>query len=194
MTHLATAISMDALSVLEWLLEVAKDEVVKCPGGWVKTLKAFMTMMGWASMMEKSKWSSSLAGKSSKNLPRQLTVLGKFLEIGLGEEEKRPPLLLVTPESFPRCNWELYKLPTQSNTFAYLNLFGPPRDEEGEMYHDREARQRVFKKLFHKTVELGVEDAKKKSGEVGRASGSLNKALKEGMKDYEDIEEDDGFW
>jgi pre-rRNA-processing protein IPI1 len=59
MTHLAAEIRVDALAVLEWLLEVAKEDTVTCPGGWVKTLKSFMSMMGWATSHESSKWTSA---------------------------------------------------------------------------------------------------------------------------------------
>jgi pre-rRNA-processing protein IPI1 len=90
MTHLAAEIRMDSLAVLEWLLEVAQDDVVSCPGGWVKTLKSFMSMMGWAATFTSSKWtttSKASFGKSGKAFPRQLLVLSQFLNAGLVEEE-----------------------------------------------------------------------------------------------------------
>jgi len=90
MTHLAAEIRVDALAVLEWLLEVAQEDVVSCPGGWVKTLKSFMSMMGWASSSGSSKWSSASKasfGKAGKTFPRQLLVLAQFLKAGLVDSE-----------------------------------------------------------------------------------------------------------
>ena len=49
MTHLATEIRLFGLDVLEWLLQVAGDEVVSCAGGWVKMLKCFLSLLGWQS-------------------------------------------------------------------------------------------------------------------------------------------------
>jgi pre-rRNA-processing protein IPI1 len=63
--------------------------------------------------------------------------------------------------------------------YAYLNLFGQPRDAEGEMYESREDRMRVFADQFHSVVERGVENARKEGGEVGRASASVLKVLRE---------------
>jgi len=75
-------------------------------------------------------------------------------------------------------------IPTRSNTFAHLNLFGSPRDEDGEMYIDREDRQRVFNQRFQAQVMKGTTEAKKEAGEAGRAAAILTKVLKEGMKDF----------
>lgn len=76
-------------------------------------------------------------------------------------------------------------IPKRSNAFAHLNLFGPPRDEDGEMYTEREERQRIFHKRFRAAVECGVDAGKKEGGEVGRAAAVVGKALAEGMEGYE---------
>ena len=190
MTHLAVDIRVDALAVLEWLLEVAKEDVVACPGGWFKTLKSFMSMMGWATSSGTSKWTSASKatfGKAGKAFPRQILVLAKFLEAGLVEEEV---VMEVNRFSmFPLVDVHLHMIPTRSNAFAHLNLFGPPRDEEGEMYMDRESRQRVFQKHFQAAVETGMANAKTEAGEAGRAAAVLAKVLKEGMADYSGVED-----
>ena len=90
MTHLASEIRMDALNVLEWLLEVAQEDVVSCPGGWVKTLKSFVAMVGWATPIGSSKWTSASKasfGNANNDFPRQLLVFSKFLKAGLVEED-----------------------------------------------------------------------------------------------------------
>lgn len=76
-------------------------------------------------------------------------------------------------------------LPKRSNAFAYLNLFEPLRNEESEMYVEREERQRIFQKRFDAIVFSGVEAAKREEGEVGRAAARVAKALAEGMEGFE---------
>jgi pre-rRNA-processing protein IPI1 len=191
MTHLAAEIRVDALAVLEWLLEVAKEDVVSCPGGWVKTLKSFMSMMGWASSSGSSKWSSASKasfGKAGKAFPRQLLVLSQFLKAGLVESEDVREVK-IGDGLFPLVDVERHMIPTRSNAFAHLNLFGSSRDEEGEMYIDREDRQRVFNKRFQAAVETGMGNAKKEGGEAGRAAAVLAKVLREGMADYSGVDD-----
>lgn len=186
MTHLAAEIRVDALAVLEWLLEVAQESVVTCPGGWVKTLKSFMSMMGWATSSTTSKWTSASKasfGKAGKALPRQLVVLSQFLRAGLVEPSNEGPET-ANKSTFPLWDVEKHMIPTRSNAFAHLNLFGSSRDEENEMYIDREDRQRVFQKHFQEAVETGITHAKKEAGEAGRAAAVLTKVLKDGMEDY----------
>ncbi|KAJ8067401.1 hypothetical protein OCU04_004752 [Sclerotinia nivalis] len=198
MTHLATEIRVDALAVLEWLLQVAGDDVVSCPGGWVKTLKSFMSMIGWTTSSATSKWSSASRvsfgisrasfEKSGKTLPRQLLVLSQFLKAGLIE-----PDIAAQPTTssnhFPLFDVERHMIPSRANAYAHLNLFGSSRDEEGEMYIDREDRQRVFHKRFQTDVVTGVEHAKREAGEAGRAAAVLTKVLRDGMNDYSGVDD-----
>jgi pre-rRNA-processing protein IPI1 len=190
MTHLAADIRTDALALLEWLLEVAQDDVITCPGGWVKTLNCFMSMMGWAVSSGSTKWTSASKasfGKAGKSLPRQLLVLAQFLRAGLVESEAEA--VPISGGMFPLWDVERHMIPTRSNAFAHLNLFGSSRDEEGEMYIDREDRQRVFHKRFQAAVEIGVANAKKEAGEAGRAAAVLTKVLRDGMVDYGGVDD-----
>jgi pre-rRNA-processing protein IPI1 len=190
MTHLAAEIRNDALLTLEWLLESGGEAVVSCPGGWVKTLKAFMSMMGWAISSGITKWSSAAKtsfGKRGKAFPKQLMVLTQFLKVGLGLNGLE--IAYHRGRHFPLWDVELHTISSQSNPYAHLNLFGPGRDEEGEMYAERESRQRVFSHRFQSSIEKGVETAKREGGEVGRAAAVLEKTLAESMDDYSRIEE-----
>lgn len=193
MTHLAAEIRMDSLAVLEWLLEIAGDDVVSCPGGWVKTLKSFMSMLGWATSIGSSKWTTSSAskasfgkaGKAGNPFPRQMAVLSQFVRAGLVEVEAVPDAAVASRyKMFPLVDVALHMLPCRANAFSHLNLFGSPRDEEGEMYIDREDRQRVFVKRFQTAVQKGIENAKKEAGEAGRAAAVLTKVLRDGMADF----------
>lgn len=49
MTHLAQDVGSSALDILQWALEVGGEELVACPGGWMKTVKSLLVMMGWRS-------------------------------------------------------------------------------------------------------------------------------------------------
>ncbi|KAF4152352.1 hypothetical protein CNMCM6069_002212 [Aspergillus lentulus] len=72
-------------------------------------------------------------------------------------------------------------VPQATAPFAHLNLFGQPRDEEGEMYETREDRYRVFENRFLGAVQRGLEGARSEGGEVGRASAGVSKVLKEAI-------------
>lgn len=227
-TNLSSAVREDALGALEWLLDVAGDELVACPGGWLKTLNGLGAMMGWVAAVQtntfsstgansvsfsSSGWSSapktSFAGSSTATLvkgggsggskamrgasfARQLAALTKFLEIGLRREAPAP----YSPQAY----WDsLYRRQSSAtavdgtsfgtssstlNPFGHLNLFGAPRDEDSEMYADREDRQRVFAKRWQAAIVRGIEEARREGGAVGRAAATLDEVLHAGMDDY----------
>lgn len=183
MTHLSNDIRNDTLNVLEWVLEVAGEEAVSCPGGWLKTLNSFSSMLGWnpsvgSAMTSKGWTTASKATLGVKKGPeaqaKQIQVLAKFLQTGFRPE---PPVCYN-----PRAYWDnLYRLPGTPNAFAYLNLFGIPRDEESEMYPDRLSRQRVFDAKWRAAISAGMDSARKEGGTVGRAAATLDKALAAGL-------------
>ncbi|KAI9163283.1 Pre-rRNA-processing protein IPI1 [Paramyrothecium foliicola] len=183
MTHLSADISNDSLAVIEWLLEVAEDEIVACPGGWVKTLSTFCAMMGWPLSTTKSGWSSAprpgLRAKDANTQARQIAALSRFLRAGLKAES------VEDDDEDDEYLESVYRMPRTSNTFEYLNLTGARRDEEGEIYPSREARQGIFYRRFFSTIEKHVEQAKKEGGATGRAAVNLDQALTDGMGDYE---------
>lgn len=189
MTHLAPEIRNDALSILEWMVETAPEDIVACPGGWVKTLKAFMSMLGWATSIGATKWSAAAKatfGKGGKSFPRQLEVLARFLRAGLGRSTSDTSF--QRGRFFPLWDAGIHTLPFQASPFAHLNLFGPSRDEESEMYTERESRQRIFALRFQPAVEKGIESAIKEAGELGRSGFILKKVLKETMGDYDEVD------
>ena len=188
--------------MLQWAIETCPDELVSCAGGWVKTLKCLLTVLHWrAASIPHGKgvttgadgWSSlqtpttlATRGSEGKVPIKTLNVLASFLSAGLREghdADAGAPFLGKWP--FPLRNVKAHMLPTRSYAFAHLNLFGPPRDEESEMYVEREERQRVFQKRFYATVSNGVEAAQKEGGELGRAAAGVAKVLAEGMEVFE---------
>ena len=190
LTHLAADIRSSTVEILGWALEVAGNELVTCVGGWVKTLKCYLAMLGWPiETASGSAWSSTKAsfgklGGESRVLARSLTVLAQLLDTGLGARTTQD----IQPSGwgFPLWHTEHHMLPKQSNTFAHLNLFGPPRDEDSAMYEEREDRQRIFQKIFRKAVDKGLEGSKREGGDVGRAGAVVAKVLNECMDGFVD--------
>jgi pre-rRNA-processing protein IPI1 len=181
MTHISKDISNDSLAVLEWLLEVADEETVSSPGAWVKTLNSFCALMGWVPSTS-SGWSAApkagLRSKDSQSHARQLSVLAIFIRAGL-----RPT---KTSSRSATAYWDnIYQVPKAPMPFSYLNLFGSRRDEDAEMYNDRESRQSIFHKRFLDAMAQGADQAKKEGGAIGRAAAILDQALKDGMEGYE---------
>ena len=199
LTHMAADIRASATDLLSWELETFPNEVVSCAGGWVKTLKCLITLLRWHSPIATNgskapqrdgSWTTLPApnlgniGSEGKLYVKTLNVLTAMLYAGLGRtpkpEEKQP-----SKWRFPLRNVEFHMIPKRSNAFAHLNLFGPQRDEEGEMYVEREERQKVFHRRFAPTVESGYRTAIKEGGEVGRAAAGIGKAVVEGMRDFD---------
>ena len=121
-----------------------------------------------------------------------LQTLAEFLQAGIGLPETRGDSIADDnvddyPNgnsacwAFPLCQTAQNMIPDTSVPYAYLNLFGQPRDEEGEMYETREDRFRVFSSRFMKPVERGLESVRKEGGELGRASTAVNKVLREAI-------------
>jgi pre-rRNA-processing protein IPI1 len=106
-----------------------------------------------------------------------LQVLSEFLQAGLAIDEARlagPNTLAV---EFPLWRSNSLAIPTKSNAYAYLGLFGAQQDDEKQILDDRNDRLRVFNGHFRSLVLAGIDAAKKEGGELGRASGLLVKAL-----------------
>lgn len=131
-------------------------------------------------------WSSLRAptlgkeGSEGKLPVKTLNVLAAFISAGLNAEDRADANATYSKKwPFPLRHVETHMLPKRSNTFAHLNLFGPSRDEENEMYVEREERQKIFQKSFHAIISSRVEAAKKEGGEVGRAAAGVARVLPE---------------
>jgi len=193
MTHLSNDIRSSSLDVLDYLLShpTTAEPVMACAGGWVKTLRTFQNLLSWhqggpstpSGAQQSGKWSISKPStslSSNKLLVHQLTTLANLLKAGL----TRPPTDLGVAarraaELFPLWQSDAHILPTKSNPFGYLNLFGAPRDAESEVYDDAEERSSIFQELgLLEIFQYGVREAKKEAGEVGRAASAVEKALR----------------
>lgn len=82
---------------------------------------------------------------------------------------------------FPLTHMHFHRISRKSNPYAYLNLFGPPPDEDGASYEGYDERREVYVRRFQAAVERGLEWARKEQGEVGRAAKGLESTLKQGL-------------
>jgi len=118
---------------------------------------------------------------------KTLGALSEFLEAGIGKPSTGTADSEMSDDDessswpFPLCHTAQHMISDSSTPFAYLNLFGQPRDEEGEMYETREDRYRVFSSRFHPAMERGLKSAREEGGEMGRASSGVTKVLKEAV-------------
>ncbi|KAL4963940.1 IPI1/TEX10 family protein [Aspergillus stella-maris] len=214
MTHLAADVRVSSVEVLSWLISVGGEDVVSVAGGWVKTLNCFLSVLGWHLQGSNSKWTtlstsagagasstSTSSGTSSGNKAsygkagakgrpqvRFLSVLGEFLDAGIGSPISVSDVsdddemdTTGSGSGFPISTLSSHLIPSSiASPYITLNVFGAPRDEEGEMYETRVDRWRVFvSRGFLEAVEKGVEGARAEGGEVGRASVGVWKVLSE---------------
>lgn len=191
MTHLAADIRGSSVEILSWMVEAAGEATVSCAGGWIKTLNCFLSVLGWHTE-ESSQWSSSRAsfgksGSQGKPMVKTLGALAEFLDAGIGrpsdgiDGEMSDDAEESSEWPFPLCQTSQHMISDSSTPFAYLNLSGKPRDEEGEMYETREDRYRVFSTRFQQAMERGLKSAREEGGELGRASSGVTKVLKEAI-------------
>ena len=191
MSHLSNDIRMSSLNVLNWLLDTNADAVVSSSGGWVKTLRTFQNLLSWhvvsmtSATAANGKWSTSKPTSnlgSNKLFVHQLATLSHLLTAGLTKpslEYERDASARKAAALFPMWQMDAHMLPKKSNPFGYLNLFGAPRDVESEVYEAAEERSEVFVELgLNSAFAQGVKEAKKESGEVGRAAALVEKALR----------------
>ncbi|CEJ59789.1 Putative Pre-rRNA-processing protein ipi1 [Penicillium brasilianum] len=191
MTHLAADIRVSAVEILSWMVDAAGEAVVSCAGGWIKTFNCFLSVLGWHTE-ESSRWSSSRAsfgksGSQGRPMVKVLGALAGFLDAGIGapgasvDETGSHDDSSPSAWPFPLCQTSQHMISESAAPYSYLNLFGQPRDEEGEMYETREDRYRIFSTRFLSAVERGLKSAREEGGELGRASSGVSKVLKEAL-------------
>ena len=198
LTHLAVDIRRTTLDILDWAIVACATELVDCPGGWLKTLKTFLAMLGWstttdnsASTTSNSAWSGkSTLSNSDKISAKTLKTLGAFLEVGLLDANRRNDHghdeAALARAYFPLRQTWMHMVPEKSHAYRHLNLFGAPRDEENEIYGDVDARQQAFGR-YQKAFEEGLEEAKRAGGEIGRAGARASKVIAEALKGVSDV-------
>lgn len=188
LTHMSNDIKSTSLDALDWLLSAQPSDVVSCPGGWIKILRTFQNLLNWqdASPSTNGTWSTTKPTTnlgSNKLLVHQLTTLSRFLAAGLTRPDlaaERAAAAKRAADWYPLWHTDAHLMPKgKSNPFAYLNLFGVPRDVESEMYEDAEERGEIFNALgLSEVFAKGAGEARREAGEVGRAAAMVEKALR----------------
>ena len=173
------------MDILRWVLGSCGQSLVSCAGGWVKTLNSFLAMLGWPNELTVASWSSTKGsmGKSGegKAFVKALNVLTLLLQAGLTEGGGKGEVSEPKINSFPLVDLSQHMLPTRSNCYAYLNLFGSPSSEENRVYEDLDDRRQVFRACFQEAAKKGLLAAKQEGGEVGRAASAVQKVMMAGM-------------
>jgi pre-rRNA-processing protein IPI1 len=189
MTHLSSRIRLTGLDMLELLLNVAGEDVITSPGGWMKSLKAMLGLLGWSQEPPQSKssggWKSTGAGNAvaksedeTKVVTRQLQVFSLLLEVALLEPKTAAQSDgQVAQHDFPLWNLHQTLIPKQSNPYGHLNLFGSLRDEESEQYEDRSDRIRLYQKYAAAGVQKGIDRLKREGGGIGRGAMGVDRVI-----------------
>ncbi|EHY57454.1 rRNA processing protein [Exophiala dermatitidis] len=206
MTHLSRDIRATAVEFLSFLIRTAGLELVACPGGWYQTLECFTTVLGWRGprTADAKNWSStkaSFGGGDAKATARIMQVLAEFLQVGLGFDDdgggggNNTTCVSVSDLAvdFPLWFTNSLMMPSKSNAYAYLDLFGTPQKKKSEddaaqqILDDPEDRLQLFINKFQPLIVVGVDAAKKEGGELGRASGLLAKTLEQVQQRHENL-------
>ena len=193
MTHLAAGIRDSALDILSWALDCIGPSLVSCPGGWIKTLKYFAVMMGWPfgeSQQNAAQMAKNYSHGESKALIKVLTNLNGYLRRGLRANECYETGR--QQDTFPLTAEESYNISKRSNAFAYLNLFGSRRDEDGDMYTEWEDRRQALHVHLAGSLVRGFRDLKKGGGETGRIASTGEQIVTDSMTDFESLRAQNG--
>ncbi|KAF3911634.1 hypothetical protein AA313_de0201789 [Arthrobotrys entomopaga] len=196
MTHISTDIRGDSTNFLSWLLDVVGEDAVRGAKGWGKTLKCWMVLLGWESGksdpgIRTSTIEFSDPGKNKKASQQHLTVLKKFLSVGMLENELQFSHYDVRMADLlrPHQYTESYLMPKTSNIYAHLSLFATSgvtenvneEDAEGSA-EDFDSRRRIVKNVFEGNIRAGLHMRLQEGGEIGRLAGGLLKTLDKALK------------
>lgn len=178
MTHLSQDIRRSALDVLSWLLSSAGNDLVSCPGGWTKTLECCATLLNWRNLSPQDSWNASKTSfrTDSKAIAQAMQVAEQLLSIGLLKGTALGNMN-AEEENLPLHHLRHHRIPTKSNAYSYLHLFGMPTDSDSQMLEDPEERLLVFNHRFRPSFMVGIEGAKREGGDLGRIAGQLSKII-----------------
>lgn len=181
LTHIASGVCRSALDLCKWASEVYGLALMSCSGGWYKVLNCFLLLLGWqpvsaASDSDKD-WSGGGAAieklnKEPKLMVRVLETFASFLALGFSSPDAESENSNATFLGF-----RPHLVPPHPNPYTRLGLFEMPADIGDQLYEDAEARKSVFIAQFRGSIMRGCQIAKQQGGELGRAAGTLSKAI-----------------
>lgn len=178
MTHLSQEIRTTALDVLRTLLECAGKDLVSCAGGWTKTLECCATLLNWKHLASTETWTTSKTSfrSDTKLIVRIMQVTQQLLSVGLLDEGANVEVH-VSAACFPCWHFWHHTVPTKSDAYATLGLFGRSSDDDSRILDDREERLILFNERFKSDFLQGVQGAKMEGGDIGRVAGQLSKTI-----------------
>jgi len=185
LTHLSAEISQDALAVFNWLLDIAANELVSCPGGWTKSLASFCAILGWSSS-KNAGWSVVPPKTNSQFQDQriaQISTLTRLIHAGLHHE-------LDTYDN-KTCDWAQdiltsCKLSASQWPIEHVNIFCNLRSQDSEALVSREARLQEFLVSFSQCLKKGGELARQEGGTLGRIAALLLQTMQDGLTGYQD--------
>lgn len=183
--HLSQDIRRNMLDVLSYLLTVFSIELVAAPGGWTKTTQCFANILGFKDSTESETWSMHKTGfrEDARSIARTLQVAEQFVTAGLAPSSSKQSSGtgdVDHPDKYiSLCMWDRqhHCISDKSDPYGYLNLFGPPPDDDSRQLEDLEARTLEFQQKFYSRFTKSLGKAKQEGGEVGRAAGQLLKTI-----------------
>lgn len=197
MTHMAADVRHDSLAFLDWLLDAQPHLVLACPGGWPKTLRTFVVMLGWSGHLAgpvaaagADGWTSAPrttfgADMSGTAFVKQLKTLTRFVDAGLSGSapESAQQQSLGSAAAVGRDDLGyLWRLPRTSFPYAYLSV--DSEDEYSRHYLDEEMRRDFFRERIMEGLLKGLDEAKREGGAAGRAAKGLEVAIQDAMDDF----------
>lgn len=178
MTHLSQDIRKTALDILQYLLENAGKDLVSCAGGWTKTLECCVTLLSWKNLSPTETWTASKTSfrTDTKFIARIMQIADQLLVAGLLENDKKDPQI-DSIDCLPLLHLQHHTIPTKSNPYTYLGLFGRPPDDDSRVLDDRGERWLLFKQKYETVLLHGIDGARKEGGDIGRVAGQLSKTI-----------------
>lgn len=203
MTHISSDIRNDSVKFLDILIKHGRDSLVR--SAWVKTLKAYFSILAWT--LNESKQSVSLAittssvtKTSSKSKAGILDSFVKFIKAGVEDEQLDPEQIKITVHHLTGK----YLIPSTPQPFAQLKLFHRPEattknknttdqtiDLNTISCEDSKTRTKVLVEFFVPQIKKHVGNVIKEGGEQGKAARSLEKLCENVLEKVRKQEEED---
>ena len=200
MTDMSSAVRADAVAFLDWLLDARANLLLACPGGWPRTLRTFVVMLGWSGYFaggvdskagpataDEKGWTSAPrttfgADRSGVAYVRQIGSLARFVAAGLKTTTTTgDPGSGVGDRQHPGFSFydHLWGMPAGPFPYAHLQLH--LQDEYNRQYLDEDMRRDFFRRHMMDGMLKAVEDARREGGAAGRAASVLAKAIRDGI-------------